>query len=41
MAKILPKSLGDFFLENFTIKNRLNGEILPNLVTLEGNIILN
>ncbi len=37
MAKILPKSLGRFFLEKNPpngIKNCPNGEILPNLVTL-------
>jgi hypothetical protein len=37
MAKISPKSLGYFFYKKNspnTIKNRPNGEILPNLVTL-------
>jgi hypothetical protein len=39
MAKILLKSLGYFFYKKLpnAIKNRPNGEISPNLVTLSGS----
>jgi hypothetical protein len=38
MAEILPKSLGEIFLEKIlpnAIKNHSNGEISPNLVTMQ------